>query len=119
MIRKRCNLNLLVWSLIKEKGECKAWNETRCPHGLVQVDYADPKRIENTLLRSNVKVIDPNTTVIYNCPVHFPGREDTTSIFVAPRGLGIKVGDVLTSAQAGGLMHKVNDTATIGKFVFV
>ena len=100
---------------LQEKGRCRAWNETRCPHGLVQVDYTDPNRINNTLIKSNVKVVDPNTTIIYSCPVLLPGQDDATSVFVAPRGLGIKVGDVLSSAQAGGVMHKVNDTTTTGK----
>ena len=81
----------------------------------MEVDYTDPKRIDNTLLRSNVKVIDPNTTIIYSCPVLLPGRDDATSVFVAPRGLGIKTGDVLSSAQSGGVMHAVNETSTIGK----
>jgi len=84
----------------------------------VTVDYTDPNRIENTLLRSNVKVIDPNTTIIYSCPVMLPGRDETTSVFVAPRGLGIRAGDVLCSAQAGGVMHKVNLTSNTGKFSF-
>ncbi len=100
---------------LQERGTCRAWNETRCPNGLVQVDYTDPNRINNTLLRSNVKVIDPNTTIIYSCPVILPGQDDATSVFVVPRGLEIKVGDVLSSAQAGGVMHKVNDTKTLGK----
>ena len=34
---------------------------------------------------------------------------------VAPRSLGIKVGDVISSAQAGGIMHKVNKTASVGE----
>ena len=100
---------------LQEKGRCRAWNETRCPHGLVQVDYTDPNRINNTLIKSNVKVIDPNITIIYSCPVLLPGQDDATSVFVAPRGVGIKVGDVLSSAQAGGVMHKVNDTTITGK----
>ena len=99
----------------QEKGRCRAWNETRCPHGLVQVDYTDPSRINSTLLKSNVKVIDPNSTIIYSCPVLLPGQDDATSMFVAPRGLGIKVGDVLSSAQARGVMHKVNDITNAGK----
>lgn len=36
-------------------------------------------------------------------------------MFVAPGGLDIRDGDVLTSAQAGGVMHKVNMTTNIGK----
>ena len=100
---------------LQERGRCRAWNETRCPHGLVQVDYTDPNRINSTLIKSNVKVIDPNTTIIYSCPVLLPGQDDATSVFVAPRDLGIKAGDVLSSAQAGGVMHKVNDTTIAGK----
>jgi len=79
------------------------------------VDYADPNRIKNTVIKSNVKVINPNTTTVYSCPVLLPGQDEATSVFVAPRSLGIKVGDVLSSAQAGGVMHKVNDTTTTGK----
>ena len=79
------------------------------------MDYTDPNRIESTLLKSNVKVINPNTTILYNCPVLLPGRDDTTSVFVAPKGLDIRDGDVLTSAQAGGVMHKVNLTTHAGK----
>ena len=71
--------------------------------------------MESTLLRSNVKVINPNTTILYSCPVLLPGHDDTTSVFVAPGGLDIRDGDVLTSAQAGGVMHKVNMTTNIGK----
>lgn len=100
---------------LQEQGKCRAWNESRCPHGLTHVDYTDPNRINNILIASNVKVIDPNTTIIYRCPVLIPDQDDVTSVFVVPKGLGIKVGDVLSSAQAGGIMHKVNDTTTIGK----
>ncbi len=82
---------------------------------MVQVDFTDPNRINNTMLQSNVKVIDPNTTIIYSCPVILPGHDDATTVFVVPSGLKINVGDVLSSAQAGGVMHKVNDTTTIGR----
>lgn len=47
-----------------------------------------------------------------------PGRDDTTSVFVVPKDLEINVGDVLSSAQAGGLMHKVNWTTDTGKGSF-
>jgi len=83
------------------------------------VDYTDPNRINSTLLKSNVKVIDPNTAIIYSCPVLLPGQDDATSVFVAPRDLGIKVGDVLSSAQAGGVMHKVTDTTNTGPYTII
>jgi hypothetical protein len=82
---------------------------------LVHVDYTDKSRINSTQLRSNVKVIDPNISTIYNCPVLLPGKDEITSVFVAPRELGIKVGHVVTSKQAGGMMHKVNQTNHLGK----
>ena len=100
---------------LQKEGNCKAWNDTRCPHGLVKVDYTDSNRIENTMLRSNVKVINPNTTRIYSCPVMIPDAEGTTTLIIAPRSLDVKTGDVLSSPQAGGLMHKVNETTTAGR----
>ena len=81
----------------------------------MKVDYTDPDRIENTLLRSNVKVINPNTTSIYSCPVLLPGHKESMSVFVVPRSLDIRVGDVISSAQAGGVMHNVNMTTDTGK----
>ena len=105
----------MLFPCSQEEGKCRSWNETRCPHGLVKVDYTDPKRINNTVLRSNVKVIDPNTTIIYSCPVLLPGRTDVTSVLILPRSLGIKAGDLLSSAQAGGVMHTVNETTFAGK----
>ena len=82
------------------------------------MNYTSPNRVENTLLQSNVKVINPNTTTIYRCPVILPGGDDTMPVFAAPGSLGIKAGDVLSSPQAGGLMHKVNETTTAGKICF-
>ena len=81
----------------------------------MKVDYTDSNRIENTMLRSNVKVINPNTTRIYSCPVMIPDAEGTTTLIIAPRSLDVKTGDVLSSPQAGGLMHKVNETTTAGR----
>ena len=114
-LQTQTRIYLCVLNYLQEKGKCRAWNETRCPYGLVQVNYKDPNRINYTLIRSNVKVIDPNTTLIYSCPVLLPGQDEATSVFVAPNGLEINVGDVLSSAQAGGIMHKVNDTTSTGK----
>lgn len=85
----------------------------------MKVDYKDSNRIENTVIRSNVKVINPNTTTIYSCPVVLPGDDDAMSVFVVPRGLEIEAGDVLSSPQAGGVMHNVNETSNSGKISFI
>jgi len=63
--------------------------------------------------------MDPNTTIIYSCSVTLPGDDGTTSVFVAARSLGIKAGDVLSSPQAGGVMHKVNETTTTGPYTMI
>ncbi|XP_068732633.1 uncharacterized protein [Montipora capricornis] len=101
-----------------EQRKCRAWNETQCPLGLLKVDYKDTKRIENTMIRSNVKVINPDIATIYRCPTS-PDMDDRMSVFVAPRSLGIKIGDVLSSPQAGGLMHKVNETTNTGPYTMI
>ncbi|XP_028408108.1 uncharacterized protein LOC114530701 [Dendronephthya gigantea] len=102
-----------------EEGVCKSWNDTRCPDGRVHADYSDPKRVENVVYKKNVKIVDPKITKIYNCPIQVAGEEDSSLVLVAPAKLGLKVGDVLLSGQAGGLMHKVSDTTEKGNFTFI
>lgn len=91
----------------QEDGHCRAWNETRCPGGRVQVDYTDPQRLVNVLLAKNVKIVQPNTTIIYACPIMLEEQQKTALVFVAPKELDVKKGDVLCSPQAGGIMHKI------------
>ena len=71
------------------------------------VDYNDPQRIKNVQLAKNVKIVEPNETIIYACPMTWDVEEDPSLIFVAPKALDVKAGDILSSPQAGGIMHKI------------
>ncbi|XP_048576746.1 uncharacterized protein LOC5510655 isoform X3 [Nematostella vectensis] len=101
----------------EEEGKCRSWNTTRCPDGFVKVDYSNTSRINNTVLHGNVIVIDANATTLYNCPVLLPGQDEATPIIIAPRDLGVKAGQIIASKQAGGIMHKVNQTDDIGPYM--
>ena len=78
------------------------------------VDYSDPQRIKNVQLAKNVKIVEPNETVIYACPITSNVEEDPSLLFVAPKALDVKAGDILSSPQAGGIMHKIVNTVNDG-----
>jgi len=80
------------------------------------VDYTDPQRSENVELAENVKFVEPNTTVIYACPVIMAERKEISLVFVAPKVLEVQAGDILCSPQAGGIMHKITAEVTDGEF---
>ena len=79
------------------------------------VDYTDPQRSENVELAGNVKFVEPNTTVIYACPVIMAEHKDVSLVFVAPRVLDVQADDILCSPQAGGIMHKIVAQVTDGE----
>jgi len=80
------------------------------------VDYTDPQRGENVKLAENVKFVEANTTVIYACPVITAQRKDISLVFVAPKVLDVRAGDILCSPQAGGIMHKIVAEVSDGEF---
>jgi len=80
------------------------------------VDYTDPQRSENVELAENVKFVEPNTTVIYACPVIMAERKEISLVFVAPKVLEVQAGDILCTPQAGGIMHKITAEVTDGEF---
>ena len=67
-------------------------------------------------LAQNVKFVEPNTTVIYACPVFMAEHKEMSLVFVAPEALGVQVGDILCSPQAGGIMHKIVAEVSDGEF---
>ena len=80
------------------------------------MDYTDPRRSENVELAENVKFVEPNTTVIYACPVIMTEQKDISLVFVAPKFLDVQASDILCSPQAGGIMHKIVAEVTDGEF---
>jgi len=100
-------------------GRCRGWNETSCPGGKVHVDYTDPQRVYNVELAKNLKVVEPNTTTIYACPVMLDKEDQVSAVFVAPKDLNVKEGDILLSPQAGGIMHKIVTERTNGNYLII
>ena len=105
-------LFLLLRLFLQVEEKCRAWNETRCPSGIIKVDYTDPSRMESVQFKSNVKTIDPNTTIIYACKSTILQESSTT--FIGPETLDVNPGDVLSSAQSGGIIHKIRSTSNEG-----
>lgn len=101
---------------VEEQDHCRAWNETRCPGGRIQVDYTDPERVVHVQLAKNVKIVEPNTTIIYACPVMLKEQQKTSNVFVAPKEIDVKEGDILCSPQAGGILHKITKEVADGPF---
>jgi len=79
------------------------------------VDYTDRRRSNNVELAKNVKLVEPNTTTIYACPVMIVNTDEMSLVFVAPKVLDVGQGDILCSPQAGGIMHKIVDVVVNGK----
>ena len=80
----------------------------------MMVDYSNPQRIKNMQLAKNVKIVEPNETVIYACPITSDVEEDPSMLFVAPKALDVEAGDILSSPQAGGIMHKIVNAVNDG-----
>ena len=83
------------------------------------MDYTDPQRAKNVQLAKNVKIVEPNTSVIYACPVKIEGTERISLVIVAPKDLDVVEGDILCSPQSGGIMHKIVTEATDGAWYFL
>lgn len=79
------------------------------------MDYTDHQRMNNVELAKNVKLVDPNNTIIYSCPVTMDEQQDMSLVFVSPKHLDIRESDILCSPQAGGIMHKIVKAAIDGK----
>ena len=78
------------------------------------MDYTDSQRVNNVQLAKNVKIVEPNSTIIYACPVILEGAERISPVFVTPKVLNVGEGDILCSPQAGGIMHKIVTEYTDG-----
>lgn len=85
---------------------CGTWDETRCPGGVVTPNYEDPARIENTVFSKRLRVIKPEERTLYYCP-NFGELSQGRLMLAAVGRLNVKSGDILASAQAGGVFHKL------------
>lgn len=94
------------------KGFCNTWNETRCPQGFVLKDYSDESRINNIVASKKLKLITGKEATLYKCPAK------RGSVIVAKKDVLIgNSGDIISSTQAQGILHKVSNVAYQGKTV--
>ena len=82
----------------------------------MKVDYTDPERRNNVELAENVKLVEPKDTIIYACPVIMAKHDELSLILVASNVLGIQAGDIVSSPQAGGILHKIVKEVNDGKY---
>ena len=93
---------------------CSTWNETRCPNGIAAPDYEDERRIENTVFSKSLRLVTPKERTMYYCPDY--GDVPHGRMMLAANGrLNVKPGDVVASAQAGGVFHKVYDVTHLNE----
>ena len=89
--------------------KCYGWDERKCAKGFVQKDYKDNSRINKVVPMSNVKLINSIDLKLYGCPV-----EDSLVIVTKQSSMKLKKEDVISSAQAEGVFHKIQDIIYTG-----
>ncbi|XP_035690544.1 uncharacterized protein LOC118425664 [Branchiostoma floridae] len=97
-----------------DKDYCSVWNEDRCPKGFIHPLYNDTTRIEKILIGHNVKYVPSDDNILYRCPVRFSSWGAT--MFVNEGNLDIRIGQVLSSPQANGVLHKVEQVTKTGDY---
>ena len=63
------------------------------------MDYTDSQRVNNVQLAKNVKIVEPNSTIIYACPVILEGAKRISPVFVTPKVLNVGEGDIVQSSS--------------------
>ncbi|XP_078598874.1 uncharacterized protein LOC144874520 [Branchiostoma floridae x Branchiostoma japonicum] len=103
----------------KDLGEdhCSVWNEDQCPKGFIHPLYNDTTRIEQILIGHNVKYVPSDHNILYRCPVRFSSWGAT--MFVNEGNLDIRIGQVLSSPQANGVLHKVEQVMKTGDYTVI
>ncbi|CAH1273220.1 TNC [Branchiostoma lanceolatum] len=100
-----------------EDGYCKVWDQSRCPKGFVYPLYNDTTRIEKVLTGHNVKYVPSDGAPLYHCQVRFSSWGAT--LFIQEGELDVQLGQVLSSPQAGGVLHKVEQVVAEGAYTLV
>ena len=91
---------------------CSAWNETRCPDGVARPNYTDPSRTDKVVFSDRLRLIKPRDRTLYQCTEYDDSAEDTQLLVAAGR-LDVEAGDILASAQAGGIFHKLSSVTRV------
>ncbi|CAH1233157.1 TNC [Branchiostoma lanceolatum] len=98
-------------------GFCEVWNEDQCPKGFIHPLYNDTTRIEKILVSHNVEYVPLEGNILYRCPVRFSSWGAT--MFVNEGDLDIRIGQVLSSPQANGVLHKVEQVVKTDDYTVI
>ncbi|XP_019614633.1 PREDICTED: uncharacterized protein LOC109462522 [Branchiostoma belcheri] len=98
-------------------GFCKVWNEDQCPKGFIYPLYNDTTRIEKILIGHNLEYVPLEGNILYRCPVRFSSWGAT--MFVNEGDLDIRIGQVLSSPQANGVLHKVEQVLKTDSYTVI
>ncbi|CAH1784969.1 unnamed protein product [Owenia fusiformis] len=108
---------------IESNYTCKIWDNTKCPGGIPVPDYTNPDRIQFTDIKEDVRVIAKEEATVFFCPTKISSNDVTskdtrTDIFITHSDLSDKLqsGHVVASAQAGGILHRVENVTTLDGF---
>ncbi|XP_028418435.1 uncharacterized protein LOC114543780 isoform X2 [Dendronephthya gigantea] len=93
---------------------CYGWDERKCAKGFVKKDYEDTSRIDKVVTMSNVKLINSDDLKLYGCPV-----EENLVIVTKQSSIKFKKGDIISSTQAEGVFHKIEDIAYTDQHVLM
>ena len=95
--------------------ECKSWDNTKCPLGILNQDYSDSNRIDFVEFKKNVLPINLNDTILYKCYSSF-SSDDSVFIFKNEtlKNL-IIINHILVSDQVDGVMHKIDSIYDLNK----
>ena len=106
------------YSNINNTSACSTWNETLCPNGVVNPDYDDPHRVENTVFSEKLHVIKPEDSTMYYCS-EYENPSEETQLLVAAGRLKVNADDIVASAQAGGIFHKLHEVTHLSHFTMM
>ena len=93
---------------------CYDWNESKCAKGFVQKNYADNSRVNEIVPMSNVKLVNSDDLKLYGCPV-----EDNLVIVAKQSRIKFRKEDVISSTQAEGIFHKIQDITYTGNNMII
>jgi hypothetical protein len=87
---------------------CKSWDNSTCPFGILNQDYMDSSRVDFVEFKPNVLAIDHNDVILYKCSLF---SDSNNSLFVFKNQTlknKIVINDILMSDQVDGIMHKID-----------
>ncbi|CAH1781186.1 unnamed protein product [Owenia fusiformis] len=103
--QEKCNRCIDIENCFIENNplsDCKVWNTTRCPDGLLNIDYTHT-RFDKTVSKNGVVFLDPKVTPLLRCPTKTVDVIVVFDVVSLPRYNSMAI----VSPQAGGIAHRI------------